>query len=404
MAPRWFNGLHTSLLCLIVVSSAQAAVAFAQPSPSVVPLTLRGDSRGCLAHGALSARIKHYLTNPAQTPARLSVRVRAPNAGTTEFALERDGTTLAVRRFAALPKACLDRLDAIALAIALAVEQARSSAVDPQPVAEAALAPTGAQSARESAANAAVASVDAPRTQVANEAVQPAPRSEPNLLEHERRAKAATARQPAARAPIAPVSTAPPTVTREPVDRAHEESSEVSPGSNSGISALRLSLQVGGNVVFEVLPAPVVAGSLGAELGIGEHASVRLSGLLTAQTRSPLAGADALASLIGGQGSMCWRAHFEWFALNPCLGAIAGRVAARGDGYLRNDAADVFWLATLAHVGVRLFERGPVGVELGVDGYVNLVRPDLRVDAASEGRAVTPPLALSSGLDLIFAL
>ena len=408
---------------IIVTSIVNTTLASAQPQSGYAPITLQGDSRGCLTRAAIEARIKHYRSDKANAAA-LHVHVRAPDSGTTEFVIAYAGNTAAVRRFQALPQACADRLDAIALAIALAIEQAVPShpAVPDQPAGSdgshattgvdmVAAAPdnqpnqslpptTGSSTTSRSVVDAELArspheaarGMDTRKTDAALAASRETrPRADPPVRP-----------QPRAAPPVERVVVSLPNTTHTPLAEQRDSSDDDERDfRHSRPSAWRLGLHAGGNVIFEVLPAPVIAGALGLELSIDDHLSIRASGLLSTQSRREFGDGTAVVQLVGGRASMCWATRFDWFPLNTCLGAIAGRVKAEGRGYYDDETVKFPWLAMLLRVGTRVLEHGPVALELAVEGYTNLLRPSLGIDRSTAEPLTTPVLAVSGGLDLI---
>lgn len=383
---------------LSMVLAFSSATVAAQSDATRVRTTLHGDSSGCLTERALDARIVHYLSSAAQVMPGLRVHVRAPNAGATEFEIELAGKPLAIRRFEMLPKGCSDRVNAIAIAIAIAVEQAAHSqavASDAPPRVEPAATPP----AKPDAIGGGVTQPNADSRTTTGASPTPAVDAQPK--------RAATADpKPRADETAPAADPRPRRVPSAPVAESHDADQKIAepePTPDEEPTVLGLSLQAGGSVVFGVLPAVAIAGVVGGELSFGGIRSVRLSALVSAETRTPFEGGHALVQLVGGRCLLCHRMPFGWAALHPCLGVISGGFLTEGEGYEDSHPDQVFWLATLARLGFRLFDSEPLAVELSAEIYANLVRPQLGVEGSRES-LTAPYVGASGGLEISFAL
>jgi len=85
-------------------------------------LLVEPDTSGCITHAALLARVLHWL-KPAIEIGDVHVLVRG-RARPPSFVVRRGTGSPAERSFTVLPTRCRDRVDAMALAIALALEEA----------------------------------------------------------------------------------------------------------------------------------------------------------------------------------------------------------------------------------------------------------------------------------------
>src|SRR5262245_51373667 len=103
-----------ALTLLALRASAQA--------PAAPELALRIERGGdaCFESSALRARVRHYLDPDAVPVSNLLVYIDATSRP-PRFRIERGGTVVAERQFEALPPSCRERLDAVALAVALAI-------------------------------------------------------------------------------------------------------------------------------------------------------------------------------------------------------------------------------------------------------------------------------------------
>jgi hypothetical protein len=107
-------------------------------------LTVTRELPGCVSAPALRARTAQYLDR-VEPLSELTIEV---DLQVPQFRVLRDGTLLAERRFARAPSDCAERRDALALALAIAIEQvaegpAAISGKRVQPTAAAATAPDG---------------------------------------------------------------------------------------------------------------------------------------------------------------------------------------------------------------------------------------------------------------------
>jgi hypothetical protein len=106
-------------VALVLSTLASQATAHAQPR---FALEVDGAADGCVTQAALGPRVAHWLKPDADVH-ELSVAVRAREAP-LRFTLRRSGQPIAQRSFEVLPTRCADRLEAVAIAIALALEHA----------------------------------------------------------------------------------------------------------------------------------------------------------------------------------------------------------------------------------------------------------------------------------------
>src|SRR5690349_5419355 len=121
-------GWVTAAVALLVCAPAVHAQSKARFKLEVEP-----DAGGCIREPALRERIQRWLN--AQLPADevITVRMRA-GSRPVSFAVMRGEDAIAERQFDVLPERCRDRLDALGLAIALAIEHAHAAPeTQPQP-------------------------------------------------------------------------------------------------------------------------------------------------------------------------------------------------------------------------------------------------------------------------------
>lgn len=399
-APRRFAVAWLSLALSLCAASPGAASA--QALANEVQTTVEGDGRGCVSQSALSRRIVHYLSRTAHVPADLHIHVRAPKTGVTEFELGQAGTQIAVRRFDSLPKTCADRVNAIALAIAVAVEQAALAEPAPPPTAarnepavEVAITPPpSAAGTSNSEDTASLSAKIRPDTQPAA-APQSSRKTEDDGDGQNQEAEADAAKP---NPPLAP-GQLPDNSSEGPRDGTRNDAE-----SNGESADLRFSMHAGGGLMFEVLPAAAVAGVVGGELSFGELLDLRLSGFATAEVESRYDNGSASTQVFGVRCVVCHRLRFAWSALQLCAGVLGGQLVARGDGYYYdNDSERLYWIAALVRAGFRLFDAGPFAMELNLESYVNIRRPSVTFEGSAGPPLELPRLGASSGLEMIFA-
>jgi len=323
-------------------------------------LSVRPSPDGCITHAALSERVQRWLERErVRAPPRLEVAVdgaREPIG----FELRQDGETVAERHFAVLPAGCGDRLDALALAIAVAVEHAAS-------------APTG--------------DAGSPRA-----------------------APAAAGAQPAGAAPPQPTTT-----TAETSERASEPRAErtgegaavgdanAKPASDPG--GLRVDLFAGGAWLIEALPAPVLAVAAGGGVHL-ERLRLELGFLLSAEHTSALGAGESRLQLVGGRAHACLGWPSAGLELAGCAGIGAGAALAQGDGYFEDRQAEMPWVAALLRAALRYPAGSWLSGRIAVDGLLNLLRPELQVEGQAGPTDADPtfPLGAALSLELVVAL
>ncbi|HKP57751.1 MAG TPA: hypothetical protein VJV78_13560 [Polyangiales bacterium] len=336
-------------------------------------MVFQGDGRGCLSERALKRRIA-YFTNDNPQNFGFDVHVRARADGYTEFELERGGSSVAVRGFPTLPEACAERVDAIAIAIAIAMEQADSLAGTPVEG-----APPPVQQAPANGVIASALPADASARELPADARDTtSPDDAPPVRTDEAGAKAPPADMRR--------DTPPPTPASRPGKR----------------PADRYSVRAGAGVLFGLLPSPVVAALAGGDIGIFDGSLyISVSALLSGQTRDDLATGQLTAQLVAGRGALCYRVQTEWVALCVCPGVSIGGYITHGDDYDQDRDANLPWVAAFAHTGLRVFD-GALKLELSVEGYANIVRPSMWVEGSSDEPFTAPVFALSSMAELLF--
>jgi hypothetical protein len=350
-------------------------------------ITMEGEQDDCLNERTLRARVALYL---AHSQSQLDVQVQVRRAqGTLEFSVLREGVILARRRFERLPNACADRRDTLALAVALAIEHATMR----EPASEAPL------------------TRDASRTAGASSGVS---REGGGVdLGRELSGSPATAAGSASESPSKPLdaqatSDAKARGTKREVSEPTRASSPADqPPGVSELSRLRRRLRrtallAGARAMFEVLPAPAFAFSLGAELAVLPYAELQLSGLVSLPVHARLPPARVRAQLFGAELLACGHTPSPLLSVHGCLGLTGGAVKAAGDGYADDLRTTVTWLAGLLRVALRWSFAARAALQLSASGHLSLIRPDLRV-VGNGARGLAKLGGGALGLDMIVA-
>lgn len=305
-----------------------------------------------MSEAVVRARVLKRLARDASLS---DVQVTVHIAETPRIEVARGGQLIAERRFESFPASCNARRDAIAVAVALAIERAREA--DAAPVTPV----TGAEST--TASDTTTASSTAP-------------------------------------AAAAPASAAPAAEPDEPEAAADD-------ASGGGASALALGAHAGVAAVLEVLPALAFAGVLGADVALGA-VRLSLSALASLEQRDDVLGAAIDSRLLLGRALACGDlASLGSVALEGCAGALGGAVFAGGYGYESDRSAEFAYVAALARAALRFPARGVLSGRLALDGLVPVVRPSylLREGESDQTTAVTPaPIGASLSVEVVLTL
>jgi hypothetical protein len=318
-------------------------------------LDVERDEARCITEGALRRRVAHWLRADAEL-ADIEVKVHAAAEPLT-FTVRRRGEIVAERRFDVLPRRCADRVEAVALAVALGLEHAASGgtlATQPAPA-------TGAEGATPSAEAEAEAEAAA----------------EPAATE------AATARTPS---PPAPAEAGP-------------------AASRSDGEAPRVYAHATGAVLIEVMPSAMIALGAGGELQF-DRMRFALSAIATTESEHALARGVASSQLFAARPRACLLWIAAGLELEGCAGAVLGAAVARGNGYDDEMRATMAWVAPLLRAGLRYPQTGTLSLRLALEGMVHVVRPRLRVavDEAEASTAAAGPVGGGVGLELVVAI
>jgi hypothetical protein len=333
------------LLFLVALGCCSGgALAHGQVAPSLEGLlSVQPDPSGCIDEPALRARVRHWLAPRALVPAA-GVRVRV-HADPVAFSVQRDGRNVARREFAVLPVQCANRLDALALAIAVALEHLA--------------------------------------------------REQPSAFA-------------ASGAPPAPAAGTVDSAARE-ADQAAELPATDDVASRDPRAASRASIRYGvlahASLWVEALPETAAAFGLGLELGIDRWRFAAIA-LASTQTDTALADGRAQARFFGGRAQACLSltAFAPELQAEPCAGLIAGVVPARGDGFPVERRATFGYVAALLRLALRYPAQGMLSLRIAIDGLLNASRPELQVTGASSTSDSTALFGAAPSIELLVEL
>ena len=312
----------------------------AQADVAEIPLRATPDARNCVTERALQTRLAN-LRVQSERARGLSIRVDAASQPVVLEVLRDDGV-IAVRRFDALPARCEERLETLALVIALAVEHA----------------------------------VEPPRASEPPAQEEPEPESAP-------------------KPPIPPPVPAP----TEPVPGEPLEEDEAADPQPEPM--LLTVVGIGGG--YGLLPALAGLGSAGIEVP-GSLLRVGLGALVSTQTHSELAGGTASAQLAGARGYGCFHGWAAALELQACAGLALGVVIASGRDYARRDRGTGTLLSPLLRLVARYPAGSTLSLGLALDGFVHLVRPELEVAGRAGSSASTPLFGVGLAIEGALAL
>jgi hypothetical protein len=388
-------------------------------------LTVTREMPGCVSAPALRARTAQYLGR-ADRLAELSIEV---DLQVPQFRVLRNGRLLAERRFARAPTDCSERRDALALALAIAIEQATSESRPSQPSAA-----VGDNADDVAGSRSTKSEVRAPQRTAADSIPDSSANSAPTAPPAALRATAAPVEKvaPAAsRRTLEPQRVArergsvpPRTADRRAKDEDHGEHGEPQqmaarepgvPLQAAADAALTpterprapVSLFGAGSVLFEALPTAAMAFSVGAELGLSPALRIGLSGLFSLPVSTPFQGGLVSTQLYGAQLTGCINAPLSMsLLLHGCAGAVGGIIEAQGERFALNLNDRMGWLAGLVRAKLEFPVAGRLSASLYADARVNLLRPELQASLPTEparSRAVAV-LGTALGVELIVRL
>jgi hypothetical protein len=387
--------IRAGALCLALVGGDAGVGLVAARAGDGIALVVRAAANGsarCFEVEALRQRIAYYGKARLARADELQLELYVDAVDSAELRVYRGRELLARRRFDHLPDSCADRRDTVALSIALALEGVLHE-LSPADVT------TTGDTAVTTGEGGAIDARDppAPPLRAAAEPRDEADRSSDNA--------ARTAPEPVDRAAIAvplPAEEEPARETAEAQDP--EPIQDTAPSSGARAAPPFVHLHVGGRWLAHALPTPVWTIALGAELWLSRQFAVDMSAIASTIGNSTLAGARAESSLAGGELLGCGALGFDDFAAQGCVGASMAACRATGLDYPHPfPAATLLWAATTARLALRWPEKSWISLRVIVQGHVNLVRPELRVDGSRE-RLYPFWLGGSGGLDVIASL
>jgi len=385
---RW-TGILVALGAL-----GQAGIVCAQaggPRSGTLDETLRVEpsADGCVTKATLQPRVQRWL---GATPIRSGLRVIVRGAAEPmAFSVQHDAVDFAERSFDVLPKNCTDRVDAVALTIALAIQNAEQAETDEGATTAAAAPPTAPSTTAPVATPPANPPANPPAKPAAKPPAKPTATPKP---------PAKPTAKPAAKP--APAKEKPPNKSKIEEASAPDDAATTTPDDPD---ALRVRLHAAATFLSEVLPESALGLGFGAELQTSRAQSVMLTGLYVPQTAQALATGSVLMQLYGGRALLCLGSPTAGLVLEGCVGAAGGAVLATGSDYNANADAKMAWVAGVLRGAARFPERGLIGVRLAVDGLINAVRPtpQLVLDGATK-QALAFPIGFAGSLELLIAL
>jgi hypothetical protein len=353
-------------------------------------LTVTRELPGCVSAPALRARTAQYLDRVEQlSELTIEVDLQVP-----QFRVLREGTLLAERRFARAPSDCTERRDALALAVAIAIEQvaenpAAESGNDVQPTAATIATGGGAQRSGEPLAPIEPsARDDAKRSGRASAADAPTAGDTAGSAESDARADDAGGGSTTRSGLVAAAEddeSAGSSARALPPSAADRGPGDARDLASSGRPRALVSVLGGGAVLFEALPTAAAGVFAGAELALLPALRIGLSGLFSLPVSSSFQGGTVSAQLFGAQLTGCVNTPlFASFLLHGCAGAVGGVIQASGDDFALNLSDRMGWIAGLVRARLEFPAAGPVAAGVYADARVNVLRPELQAGLASE--------------------
>lgn len=369
-------------------------------------LTVVGEQPGCVTANDLRGRVPRYLA-PGIRASDLQVEVdleRRP----ARFSVRRNGELVAERRFERLPAGCAERRDALALAIAVAIEHA----APPPNIDGAASKSAGPASGSSTSAGTTQPGAGASNRRAAADSAEQPSAAGTDSAEDSARQPPRAAGQPAA---AAAAVTSQAEAQEEEDDGEPEYSGELPEFTDSnGPStpwtrpSARWMGFGGAQLLFGALPSTeaVLAFTAGAEFAVMPELRVSLSGLFSLEQIQSL-GQEVLTQLYGAQLLACLNTPFYSVIAAACAGAAGGVVRAEGSqAFDVNDETSMAWLAGAVRATLEFPADSVLAARVFADGRVNLVRPELEVAVPPDGylRSAAPVFGGSLGAEIIVRL
>lgn len=165
------------------------------------------------------------------------------------------------------------------------------------------------------------------------------------------------------------------------------------PPAQTARRAQRLGASVDVIALLGALPSPALGVAPSFELLPSERIHVRIGGLVTTSSKAALAVGSVSASILAARVDVCPAFFFGQTRLRACAGVAGGRLAITGAGYSPSYAPSAPWVAPILRVDLRLPLASWIGVVIGVDGFVPVMRA--RLDVVDEAGNVTASELLS---------
>jgi hypothetical protein len=410
-ARRCFGAIARGLLLSAAATSLHVpGLARAEPRAKNDSVRIEGSVDACIHARALRPRVAHYLGKTA-APSDVLVRVQDTPRG-LEFTLVQGTALRARRRFTRLPSACADQRDAVALAIALALESltARTpeGATDSEPFVAQAPASDPQLPADEAASIHSPSQLGAAPDDDPTGIEQTAPQARsappsPTEASPELGSESGRAAQPG------PDAARPPAVEARSAAVAPSALSERSTArdrdaGNEGLSMrrrlTRTALVAGTRAIWEVVPTTLVAFSLGVELPLLPHFALELAGFGTLAAQLELLTGQVRAQLFGAEMLGCGHGARRRVGIYGCLGVTGGQLRAHGEGYAEDHATQVRWVAMLLRATLRIALTRLLALQLTAGAHLSQIRPQLRL-VGTEEVAQSGWLGGSLGLDVV---
>lgn len=336
-------------------------------TPLAEAVEVVGAEARCLTQEAVVRRLAEWLgTDTVQSGIAVTLDAEA---GT--FVVRLPDRADARRVFRTLPEDCAERLDAVTLAIALAIDhtllerlpERAAAGREPGPLEEDAREGAGTREDGDTPADggglehgstpgdgtddgARGEGRDAPATASVDEAPDPAPSAD------------------SGGEPEAPIDPAAPSTQAEPAPMAR-------PGAQAEVGAM-----------YDVVPGWSVGVAGGLHLRISGVAELRADVLWSPGGSATLATGRAEYELLAGRLLGCGILPAGPYELRGCVGLGAGRLSVVGRGFDQNATAGQPWVAGVGRAAVALPLAPWAAIGVGVDLVVPLLRPEVVVESA----------------------
>jgi hypothetical protein len=353
---RWSPALLIPLLvCTTAVPSwAQGR----RPLHEAVRVTGAED---CLHHEAVVERLARWLgarTVDDRVEVTLDVALNA-------FEISR-ADEVSRRALGALPGACEDRLDAVTLAMALAIDHTLAERL------ELGDAPGDSQW-EDSETSELPHDDDDARPDGGKDAPLPRPQVKPSPPASMETEVPGEGKVPSRVEPAPPMGT-----------EAREETDDLPPTEDDLAPAgrVRAGAFVEAGAALHVVPGWRAAVAGGALMRIGTSLSTRLGGFWMSEGTAPLGPGTAGYRLWAGRADLCGERALGQLALGGCAGMAVGRLTIEGRGFEEDRTARQLWVAAIGRASAS-YVAGRARVGLAAD----LFAPVLRRRAHVEDRA-----------------